>query len=121
MRAHLDNAWTLARLAKIAGASRAAFVRLFVAETGMAPMACLRELRLARAAELLVSPSDELGALPLGLDELAARVGYGNAFALSRAFKRRLGLAPIHYRDRILGLEGVRRATRLPITSARAA
>ena len=32
-----------------------------------------------------------------GLDEVAAEVGYGSGFALSKAFKRRFGLAPTHF------------------------
>jgi AraC-like DNA-binding protein len=34
------------------------------------------------------------------LAEIAERVGYGSEAALSRAFKRHVGVAPAHYRRR---------------------
>lgn len=78
-------------LAKLAGASRASFVRLFRAATGSSPQRWLRERRLERARALLLT--SERTVL-----EVAAHVGYQSEFAFSRAFKRRYGLAPQHFR-----------------------
>jgi transcriptional regulator GlxA family with amidase domain len=81
----------VAELAKLAGASRATFARLFIAETGRTPIRFLTERRLELAARLLVTT-----AAPLS--HIAERTGYKTEFALSRAFKRHHGLAPTHYR-----------------------
>lgn len=83
--------WTVASLARLAGASRAAFARKFKRETKRSPMAWLRDLRLARAEDALRDPTTTLAAI-------AATVGYADGFALSRAFKRWVGIAPATFR-----------------------
>ncbi len=83
--------WTVERLARAVGLSRAAFARRFAAVTGRAPLRYLTELRLALAAARLES-SDE------SLAELAEHVGYTSEFAFSRAFKRQHGVAPGTFR-----------------------
>ena len=83
-------------LGRIAGASRAAFVRLFEAELGTPPMQFIREQRLARAA-------DRLRETDITLASLATETGYGTEFALSRAFKRHFGLAPTPFRKAARG------------------
>jgi len=101
----LDAKWTVRALGRIAGASRAAFVRLFEAELGAPPMQFVREQRLQRAARRL-SESD------VTLASLATETGYGTEFALSRAFKRHFGLAPTVFRKsaRSDGAAGISRA-----------
>lgn len=89
--------FTVRDLAKLAGASRASFVRLFLVATGESPQRWLRARRLEQAAQLLVSGDERLA-------EIAARVGYVSEFALSRAFKRRYGLSPAVYRRQSLTL-----------------
>jgi AraC-like DNA-binding protein len=85
--------WTLQRLAKACGASRAALARHFSRDVGIPPLRYLAELRLLRAAEFLLE-SD------LSLAEVAAAVGYDSEFAFNRAFKRRHGLPPGMFRRR---------------------
>lgn len=85
------RAWTVAALAAETGLSRAAFARRFAGATGVTPMAYVTQWRLALAADLLRDPSWTIGAV-------AHQVGYGNAFALSTAFKRIRGVSPRHYR-----------------------
>ena len=58
---------------------------------GMPPMQYLARWRMQMAATLLRTTS-------AGLAEIAERVGYGSEAALSRAFKRSLGVAPAYYR-----------------------
>jgi transcriptional regulator GlxA family with amidase domain len=87
LRAEPERRFTVRALAKLAGASPSTFARLFVKSLGMTPNAWLVAERLARAERLLV----ETGA---SLAEIAARTGYASEFALSRAFKRRFGVAP---------------------------
>jgi AraC-like DNA-binding protein len=83
--------WTVERLARAVGLSRAAFARRFVAEHRRSPMRYLTELRLALAASLL--EHDEAS-----LAEIAQRVGYASEFAFSRAFKRQHGAPPGSFR-----------------------
>jgi AraC-like DNA-binding protein len=85
--------WTVADLAGVAGQSRAAFARRFTTVLGEPPMAYLTRWRILLAADLLRDPSATVGSV-------AARVGYGTAFALSAAFKRELGESPRDYRTR---------------------
>lgn len=84
--------FTVRELAKLAGASRASFARLFRSATGESPQRWLRARRLEQTAALLVG-SDE------PLSRIATRVGYVSEFALSRAFKRHYGVAPARYRQ----------------------
>ncbi|MQA97575.1 MAG: helix-turn-helix domain-containing protein [Streptosporangiales bacterium] len=85
--------WTVAGLAAATGASRAALARRFAALVGEPPIGYLTGLRLARAADLLRETDATLEAI-------ARRVGYGDAFALSAAFKREHGVSPREYRLR---------------------
>src|SRR4051794_34249629 len=50
--------WSLKRMAKVAGMSRAAFVRRFVVQTGSAPLAHLTRLRMVVAEALLADSED---------------------------------------------------------------
>jgi len=86
-----EEAWTVARLAKIAALSRAAFARRFLAEVGTPPLTHLAALRMKLAAGLLLTSERSLA-------EIAALVGYANEFALSRAFHRRVGARPGSFR-----------------------
>src|SRR4029077_9689218 len=83
--------WTLPRLAKEVGASRSVLAERFTRLVGMPPMQYLARWRMQMAATLLRTTS-------AGLAEIAERVGYGSEAALSRAFKRSLGVAPAYYR-----------------------
>jgi AraC-like DNA-binding protein len=87
-----ERRFTVRELAKLAGASRASFARLFRAATGESPQRWLRARRLEQAAALLVGTEEPLA-------RIASRVGYVSEFALSRAFKRRYGVAPARYRQ----------------------
>jgi AraC-like DNA-binding protein len=91
LRAEPAKRWTVERLARQVGLSRAAFARRFAAVSGRSPQRFLSELRLALAASLLESTDD-------CLSELAACVGYASEFAFSRAFKRQYGIAPGSFR-----------------------
>jgi transcriptional regulator GlxA family with amidase domain len=86
MRAAPRERWTVARLARAVGLSRAVLARRFAAACGRSPVRCLTELRLSRAVVLL-----EQGEASLA--EIASAVGYASEFAFSRAFKRVHGVA----------------------------
>jgi transcriptional regulator GlxA family with amidase domain len=94
LRAHLEAPWTVARLSRSVGMSRATLARRFVAEYAESPMRHLARLRMDRAAELLARTDQSLA-------RIAPQVGYDTEFALSRAFKRFFGVPPSAYRARL--------------------
>jgi transcriptional regulator GlxA family with amidase domain len=53
MKSHLEKRMALRELAGLVGLSGSRFRRLFTAETGMSPRACLRKLRLDQVKLLL--------------------------------------------------------------------
>jgi AraC-like DNA-binding protein len=83
--------WSLEELAKDVGMSRSILAERFAHFVGVPPIQYLAQWRIQLAAGLLRSQSS-------GLAEIAERVGYGSEAALSRAFKRWVGVAPALYR-----------------------
>jgi len=83
--------WTLQNLAREIGTSRSVLAARFAHLVGMPPMQYLARWRIQLAANLLRTTG-------AGLGEIAERVGYGSEAALSRAFKRTLGVPPALYR-----------------------
>lgn len=86
-----EHPWTVANLASRVGISRAGLARRFTDLVGEPPMTFLTTWRMALAADLLRDPGLTLGAV-------ASKVGYGDAFALSSAFKRHYGRSPSDHR-----------------------
>jgi len=89
-------AWTLAKLAREAGASRSVLGERFMELLGEAPLTYLARWRLQLAARLLETTSKT--ALQIALD-----VGYGSESTFNRAFKREYGIPPAKYRRRHRG------------------
>jgi AraC-like DNA-binding protein len=89
---HPAQPWSVASLASAARSSRATFARRFHELVGQSPITYLTSWRLTLAADLLAE-SDET------LDAVARQVGYGDAFALSTAFKRVRGISPSDHRQ----------------------
>lgn len=85
------TATPLAVVAQRCGLSAAAASRLFRAATGESAVAFRTRLRISRATELLADPDQTLAAV-------AAHVGYADAFAFSKAFRRIMGCAPHPWR-----------------------
>jgi AraC-like DNA-binding protein len=83
--------WTLAALAREAGAPRAALARRFHTATGEPPMSFLTAWRLALAADLLCDPAQTVASV-------AGKVGYASPYAFSAAFKRVRGISPSAHR-----------------------
>ncbi|MGF6889623.1 AraC-like DNA-binding protein [Nocardia sp. GAS34] len=84
--------WTVGELAAAVGVSRAGLARRFTDLVGEPPMTYLTEWRLARAADLLRGTDATI-------ESIARQVGYGTAFSLGAAFKRRYGVSPgVHRR-----------------------
>lgn len=92
---HADPAhpWTVGELAAVAAVSRSVFARRFTDLLGCAPLAYVKEWRMALARERL-RDTDE------GIAAIAAAVGYSSEFAFAAAFKRHVGTAPGQWRRR---------------------
>lgn len=90
--AELAGEWSLGRLADLAHFSPEHLRRLCLRELGRSPMQQLTYMRMQQAARLLESSDDKL-------ETIAAAVGYGNAFALSKVFKKWIGCNPSEYRS----------------------
>ncbi len=86
------RAWTVEQLGAAAGLSRAAFARRFTSLVGEPPLTYLTRWRMTTAAQLL-RESDR----PVA--QVAAAVGYGSAFAFSKAFRREYATTPGGYRS----------------------
>jgi AraC-like DNA-binding protein len=85
------SAWTVERCAQVAGCSRAHLHQLCQRLYACSARERLQQARLLRAVEYLTHTH-------WGLQEIAARVGYADAFSFSKAFKRGMGRAPAFYR-----------------------
>jgi AraC-like DNA-binding protein len=85
------QAWAIEELAREVGASRSVLAERFTHLVGVPPIQYLAQWRIQLAASLLRSSNATLA-------EVADRVGYGSEAALSRAFKRWVGIAPASYR-----------------------
>lgn len=78
--------WDLPAMASLAGMSRARFAVRFKEVIGQSPADYLASWRVLTAQRLM--------ARGVAIKQVAEEVGYGSASALSRAFVRKLGLAP---------------------------
>jgi len=83
--------WSLDELAREVGISRSVLAERFSHYVGVAPMQYLAQWRMQLAASMLSNTSMSLG-------EIAGQVGYGSEAALSRAYKRWVGVAPADWR-----------------------
>ncbi|MDH4585595.1 GlxA family transcriptional regulator [Pseudomonas sp. BN415] len=88
---HLDESFSIARMAEIAAMSPRHFARLFAREVQMTPMEFLQNARIDQARSLLES-SD------LPLKTIAFRSGFGSVRLMRQRFVERLGLTPMQYR-----------------------
>ncbi|MFW5824714.1 MAG: helix-turn-helix domain-containing protein [Marinobacter sp.] len=90
---HLDQPLTVSALASLGGWSRWQFQRVFAAQTGSSVAHYIRELRLSRAAELLLRTNERQ------LD-IALACGFESDISFSRSFRQYFGCAPGQYRRR---------------------
>jgi AraC family transcriptional regulator of arabinose operon len=81
----------LDELAATAGLSVPRFAQLFRALTGCSAIEYLRTLRIQRACQLLATSESAIG-------EIAAEVGYADAFFFTRSFTATMGCPPREYR-----------------------
>jgi transcriptional regulator GlxA family with amidase domain len=96
MEERLAEPLTVEGLARHAGYSPRSFARRFRAETGTTPLQWLIGRRVAEAQRLLE-------ATDAGVEEVAARCGFGAAVALRQHFGRVMGTSPTAYRRTFRG------------------
>ncbi len=82
---------TVAMLAAAVGLSPRHFTRVFTAEVGESPARFVDRVRVEAARRQLEERPD-------GVAAVAKQCGFGSAETMRRAFKRRLGVTPEHYR-----------------------
>ncbi len=90
---HLGADLGVAALAKRAAMSPRNFARVFAREVGETPARWVERARVEAARRLLEQSVS-------GVDEIAARCGFGSAESLRRAFQRRVRVSPAAYRGR---------------------
>ena len=88
------SAYDLTQLARIAGLSNSRLSHLFKQETGLDLRSFLTHYRLEKAAELLQDAG-------MPVKEVSYIVGYRHSASFARAFHRKFGCAPKHYRNAV--------------------
>lgn len=91
LRRNFAKPVSVADLARTAGLSPSHFSALFRAATGGGVVEYVKRLRMARARELLITSSRDIA-------DVAAAVGYTDAFYFSRQFRTVHGCSPSEYR-----------------------
>ncbi len=89
---HLDEPFTVERMAGLANMSARHFARLFARDVNMTPMEFLQNARIDCARNLL-----ETSDLPL--KTIAYKSGFGSVRHMRSLFAEKLGLTPLQYRE----------------------
>ena len=90
---HLDQPLSVEQLAAESCWSRWQLQRVFLHETGSSVANYVREIKLSRAAELLISSDCRV-------IDIALALGFNSEISFSRAFKNRYRLSPREYKKR---------------------
>jgi AraC-like DNA-binding protein len=90
---HLAGDCRVPALARAAGVGEKTLNAAFRAAVGVTTAAYVRERRIARAADLLLTSE-------WSVDRIAELTGFPNRHYLSRVFAKRMGAAPAAYRER---------------------
>jgi transcriptional regulator GlxA family with amidase domain len=104
---HLDGDLSVAALSRHAHMSPRTLARAFSREIGMTPAAYVDAVRVERARALLERGDARLA-------RIARTCGFGTTETMRRAFRRRLGVAPVDYRARFNTTTGDDHADRHP-------
>lgn len=94
IEAELDTELSLASLAKESGYSRAHFLRMFRAATGLTPHQYILEMRLSAAQQLLRQSK-------ISLVDVALKCGFSSQTHMNDVFRKQLGVTPQEYRRNI--------------------
>jgi transcriptional regulator GlxA family with amidase domain len=96
---HYAVAQPVALAVQLAGLPERTFKRRFRAATGYAPMEYVQALRVEEAKQLLESSESVV-------DDIASAVGYEDPAFFRQLFKRRTGVTPARYRQRMRSMFG---------------
>lgn len=91
VREHYSRDLQLAEVANRVSMNYSYFSKLFKEQTGLTFTAYLIKVRMEEARKLLKDPT-------LRINEISEKVGYGNLYHFSRAFKNYFGVSPKEYR-----------------------
>jgi len=91
---HVRGDLSVEALARRAAMSSRQFTRVFTEEVGMTPARYVERVRVDAARRALEQSA-------LGLEEVAARCGFGSADVMRRAFTRLLEVTPAEYQRRV--------------------
>ncbi len=89
---NLQHQWTIEAMADAVKLSPSHLQKLFKTETGMPPIAYLREKRLEKACALLEAEDWEQ------INQIGKQVGMPNDSHFTRDFKKKYGVTPTEYR-----------------------
>ncbi len=89
---HLDEAFSIERMANLATMSARHFARTFAREVGMTPMDFLQSARIDHARKLLETTD-------LPLKTVAYKSGFGSVRHMRLLFSGKIGLTPAQYRE----------------------
>lgn len=90
---HYDNCNPVESMTAVSGLPVRTFARRFKRATGYSPLAYVQTLRVEEAKQMLEATSSNI-------DDIAALVGYQEAAAFRRLFKRLTGVGPKRYREK---------------------
>src|ERR1700712_3298224 len=93
---HIDQPYTVERMAEVAAMSPRYFARAFQRDVGVTPMQYVHNARIDHARKLL-----ESCALPLKV--VASRCGFGSPRHMRKLFSERIGMSPVQYRQQFGG------------------
>ncbi|MEO6846916.1 MAG: helix-turn-helix domain-containing protein, partial [Chthoniobacterales bacterium] len=90
----IQDSFSVPDLARECGLSVSRFSHLFREQVGVTPQHYVEEMRLQQASQYLLSSTSSIS-------EIAAQVGYANAFYFTSRFKKKFGQTPTEYRQRV--------------------
>jgi len=93
---HIDQAFTVQKMAELVAMSSRNFARIFQREVGITPLQYLQNARIDQARKLL-----EGSDLPLKV--VAAQCGFGSDRHMRKVFCERIGMTPAQYRAQFGG------------------
>ena len=92
MNDNLERKVTVSELAQYARFSESYFYRIFIREKGIAPLSYFMQLKINKAAILLLKTS-------MSISQIAAKLAFGSPEYFSRTFKKLIGLSPVEFRN----------------------